>query len=671
MSDVEIEVRVAPEEQQFATRYAGQIITDEDEVKAVVDYLMSQYEAEQGVREPKKSRWEKWRRQLDADPEDKPAQTRLENPSRVRPPLAQINGQTMFAKLDAHFALRDPFWTAKAVQETSEAHDDAEFLTKYLDILARSPTDLDLARVKSEIHLDAAVMPVAFAKVTWTTERRYYKKVSGTTGGGEDVTVTVHDGPEISMWPIEQTVWPSAWNDVNKMPWIAFEFELPPHEVRAKGARGEWILANEVTAVADPANPEPIKFVEFHFFWDIAKNNIAIDMIWTIHPETRVVVSQTYNELGARSMEPFRYIRKTKSVEGRGTGQLCESAQDEVEGIHNVRNDNMKIANMRMFAMKRSVLTNNRSSIYAGKLWLADNPREDIVPLQLGEVYPSSYQTEGGSWSQAAQATGLSESERGFADSTLGSRDTWRGAQARLGQSGGIFTSTAEGMKQSWSRVGMLLMLMLILNRELVVANERRLQRLSEDKLKQLDRILNIEAQEVPRRFSFEVATTEMDLTYAAMQQSTLALTQIYTVFAKETIPLALQLFGPQGLQMRKAAPDAWQYMLSILVGSNNLMEATAKFFNYEETERYIPDLKKWEFFLNTVREIQRQQVEAAGGLTGVNKDGQRNVGGGAGQPAGGEVGGGIQAPGFGTGGASGPGGAASVASQSEGASGL
>jgi len=103
--DVEL---IADSQPVVVSRYSGQIVTDEAEVNRIVEYLEGQYAIEESVREQKKPRWEKWRKQLDADPEDKPAATKLENPSRIRPPLAQINGQTMAAKLNSHFAMRDP-----------------------------------------------------------------------------------------------------------------------------------------------------------------------------------------------------------------------------------------------------------------------------------------------------------------------------------------------------------------------------------------------------------------------------------------------------------------------------------------------------------------------------------------------------------------------------------
>lgn len=648
--DVEL---IADSQPVVVSRYSGQIVTDEAEVNRIVEYLEGQYAIEESVREQKKPRWEKWRKQLDADPEDKPAATKLENPSRIRPPLAQINGQTMAAKLNSHFAMRDPYWTLTATRNDPSDKKQAKLWTKYLGILAKSPNDLDLERVRTEVHNDAAVMPLAFTKVTWTTTRWNFKMLS--EGALETKESVLRDGPEIVFIPIEQIVYPSRWRTAREMPWICYEYDLPPHEILQRGTRGEWILTEEVLQDIDMEKPEPIRFKEYHFFWDIENDGLAEDLIFTIYPKTKTVVQQLFNEIGAREFEAFRFISKTSSIEGRGTGQICEAMQDEVEGLHNVRNDNAKIANMRMLAMRRSVLTTNKDSVYPGKIWIADNPREDIQPIQLGEVYPSSSQQEGMSWQIASQATGMSEVERGFADPVLGTRDTYRGQMLRMSNAKGIFASIAEGIRASWARVGMLVVLLLVRNRARVMSNEQLIQRLSPEELTLLEEMLAIDIAEVPRRFRFTVETTDLDATYAAMKDSTLALTQIYTTYATQSVPLVMQLFGPEGMQMQQAAPDAWQFMLSILVGSTNLMEATAKFFKYEDTENYVPDLTKWEIFLEMLRQTQQAQIGGMGlgGMAREVKDGSAERGlptalGAAGDGAGGAAAGG---GGFGSGG--------------------
>jgi hypothetical protein len=643
-----------------ASRYSGQIITDEEEVKKIVSYLETEYAREDSIREPKKPKWAKWRAQLDSDPDDKPATTKLENPSRIRPPLAQINGQTMAAKLNSYFAMRDPFWTLTAIRDDTQERDDAKLWTKYVNMLAKSPNDLDLKRVRTEVHNEAAVMPLCFTKVAWSTVRWNFKMMSeGNTQTKESI---LRDGPEIVSIPIENIVYPSQWRTAQEMPWICYEYDLPPHEVRAKGTRGEWILTDEIIEQSDPEKPEPLHFREFHFFWDVEGDGLAEDLIFTIYPKTSTVVQQMYNEIGIREFEPFRYIAKTGTVEGRGTGQICEAMQDEVEGIHNVRNDNMKIANMRMIAMRRSVLTTNKDSVYPGKIWITDNPREDISPVQLGEVYPSSGQQEQASWQIASQATGLSEVDRGFADPVLGTRDTYRGQMLRLSQAKGIFSSIAEGIEASWSRVGMLIVLLLVRNAKRVIANEKQIQRLSEEELLQLDRMLAIDVAEVPRRFRFSVETTDLDMTYAAIKDSTLALTQIYTTYAQQTIPLAMQLFGPQGVQLKTAAPDAWQFMLQMLVGSTNLMETTARLFKFDDTENYVPDLTKWEIFLELLQQQQQAQINAAG-LGGL----AREVGGGQ-RPSIASLQGGAGGDGGGGSPGSGPGSPSGLAGQGAGA---
>ena len=137
--------------------------------------------------------------------------------------------------------------------------------------------------------------------------------------------------------------------------------------------------------------------------------------------------------------------------------EICEILQDEVEGIRDVRNDNSKIANMRAFrATRGAVVQQNGERIFPGKIWITET-ENDIGTLQLGEVYPSSIQSEDQVWNNAAQATGLSEVQRGFSDPVLGTRDTYRGQAMRMQQAKGMFSTIADGMRASYNELGLLI----------------------------------------------------------------------------------------------------------------------------------------------------------------------------------------------------------------------
>jgi hypothetical protein len=330
--------------------------------------------------------------------------------------------------------------------------------------------------------------------------------------------------------------------------------------------------------------------------------------------------------LGFLPFEPLVFIHEPYVLEGTGIGLACEHMQDEVDAIHNMRNDNMKIANMRMFAARRSGSIKPNEKLFPGKILFMDNPKEDLVPVQLGEIYPSSSQAEGMTLMYSQKATGMNDPMTGFSDQTLGSRDTFRGQALRLEQGHGILSSIMENMVEGFSNVAKKVFFILVQNREQVIENERQRMRLTEEEIMMLDAALNIPYDDVPFRLSFEIRTTDVEQTFEAQRQNILALTQLYGQYANQTMPLVMQLMGPEGQQMAQAAPDLYNHMLSIYIGATKLIADVFKLFGEEDTGDYLPSMQKAEMMKEIIEQLSemsmRQQIQggmqnATGQVTG------------------------------------------------------
>jgi hypothetical protein len=586
----------------------------------------------------------KYRRQLEAKPEHKTRTGPIKNPSNVVPPLAMIHGQGMGAQINSHFSMRKPFWTCKALRDEPEDHADAKLWTKYVgSILAESRNDLNIAEVRRVVSAEAAVMPVVFVKVPWSTLEWNFK-TKEEDGAIRSVRTTYRDGPEPIVVPIEHCLYPPEWSKVHQMPWITHEVTMPKHELEAKKSAWrdvEKVLgwARDHSTVDEASRDEAIgkrgerkgvyDISETHFYRDVDKDGLPEDLILTWHRPSKTLLNLTYNVLGVREFVPFGYIRRSYSIESRGTGQICVTLQEEAEGIHNVRNDNMKIVNVRMLAMRRSVLLANKEEIYGGKIWITDNPKEDIVPVQLGEVYPSSLEAENWTWAMAAKATGF-EAMQGMPNEQLGSRDTWRGQAFRAGKQGSIFASIVEDMEERWSEVALLVVYNLIRNKGRVISNELTAGRLTPEEIERLRKMLAIDISEVPQKFAFSVRTTDLDKTYEALKEGVMTVMGLQVQYMQMAAPYAMQLFGPAGQQMLQQAPELYSFMLKNLTGLTRLVESTYKFFNIEDTENYLPDVRVMEMRLEMIKAMQQAMMGGAGGGAGA-----RQVGGGPGAPQG------------------------------------
>jgi len=611
----------------------------------IVGYLLDELERARSERSVRVKKWQKWRRQREAVPEGVPAEHSLSNASRIEPPLTQIHAQTAYAKVKGYYDTGKPwFWQAKSASDDPEDHEDAKLITKYLGLLANSQMDLNLDKVKRIVSDEATFMGLLMVKVVWDTLEWRFKGDDNQTQ-----TMTFHDGPSIIPISQEDTYYPPFWDEVQRMPWVAHELHMPLHEFQNKIAQGlydepmdnsgreidvkTWLREDPTDSEEASAKIRGFSFsrtgvidlMEFHFFWDIDDDGTWEDLIFTIHCPTKTIVRKTFNGIAAREFEAFGYIPRSFMLESRGVGQICEGLQDEASGTHRLRNDGMKLATIKMLAIRRAVLRENKNTIYQGKVWVTENPEKDMNAFSMGEVPPSSLQSENLAWSLAAQAVGISSPDRGFADPTLGTRDTFRGQEMRMEQSQGIMSTTIESTSESWSRVGLLVIFQLVRNKDRVIWNERQLKRLSDDDITRLDRILSMNISDVPRRFKFEIYTTDIEHSYEARKDTVVQLAELTFQAQPQLVQLSQAVFGPQGTQLRMAAPDAWAQLLEIYVGSVNLLKEIYTFADFTDTENYLQDVSKYEKLIQMLRAQNDQQMKALDAIR--NQNGGMNAG--------------------------------------------
>lgn len=645
MSD-EIDVVVVEEGDQFD---GGQIVNDPDELDEIMRMLEEEYKlAEMQIAELK-PKWDKWRRQRLAKPEQEKKNWPWPNASNASVPVTRIITQTLFGMLKSALMRRDPTWTVTANRDVSEDKKIARFLTRYLDLLANSPNDLNLKTESNSTLLDGALVGFNWVKVPWTTEERSVM-VEGDMGTPEKVNMVVHDGPEFVSCEPEDILFNRAWKRLEDIPVFFYDVHLPWHVVNRRGAQGIYENVDELehwvrdhVNERDQARAERLGYVlgaievwditECYFYWDVDGDGIEEYVKFTVHIDSGTVLRQEYNSLGMIPFVPANMIFEPYNIEGTGTGLACEHMQDEADAIHNMRNDNMKIANQKIFVARKSGSIKPNETFYPGKILFADDPQKDFNAVQMGEVYPSSLQSENYTIMYAQKATGVSDVMGGFADQTMKTRDSGVAQSLRLQQGTGLFSTIMENMVESFSKIGQLVFFQLVLHRDQVLANEAEIGRLTMDELELLQEALDIPLGEINRRLTFSVHTTDVEQTFEVKRQNMLTLSQLYMQYGQQMAPLAGQLFGPQGQQMMQQSPDLYQFLLSIYTGGTKLLANVFNFFGEDDDEAYLPDIRKAEMLQDFIRQFNDSLVELRniGPMNGgMNANGNANQGGGA-----------------------------------------
>lgn len=607
-------------------------------------------DAEQAKKRPK---WDKWRRQREGFPEHSQKDYPFPKSANVAVPLSVSNHNTLYGAAMNMFADVDPFWHIEAMRDRDEKEVAiAAMLTKYMDLLAKSPSDLDKANVDPTINYEGNSMGLVFVKVPYTHLEYTSRRLDATTGSPQDITITQHDGPEIVPIAMEDMWYREAYRNPQTSPWLAHRLHHTWPEIQQLAEQGlydkeavdgleHWYRAlpevNEQhadqRAEASQLPSEMWDVFEVYMFWDF--DGVYRDCILTLHRESKTVLREDFNPLGKRPFEPFIFLLKPFRLEGMGVAQLSEHMQDEVDSTHNYRIDAMHTAIAPMLALKKSSGIRSGEKTYPGKIWFLDDPQKDWSQVKFPEPTMISFQSEQLAIMYSQKATAAPEAMGGFADSTVKTRDSPGLQNQRLQQGAGVFGAIMQTRKGSYARVGELIFYQLILNKDMVLAKENNIKRLSDADLTLLEQALSIDISEVPARLRFSVRTSDVEQTFEGERQNLLTLTQLYALFFQKTFPLAQQIFGPAGQQMMQVAPKLYEYLTRIYIGNCKLMEDTFRFFAEKNTQKYIPDYQRNELVLQLMNAMQ-------GNIGGMQSGVPGAAGAGAGPGTG--VPGGVQA---------------------------
>ena len=518
--------------------------------------------------------------------------------SNVKVPISLINTNTTYGHLKQVFMIKDPFWTIKARKKgDSEETEKARVIQKYMNMQAEGRHDLNLREKEKTILYEVASIGFCWIKIPWVEESKKYKVSEG--AGTESIEAEVRKGPGVVPIPPEDAIYPEGYESVEMMPWFAHRVHIPRHELVNRGNRGvydpegvdgvkEYLTEEVAESDYDEeayGSPELVDLLEVWFYWE-DENGDYVDCVVTYHKASGIILREGFNPLGYRPFACPPYLHKSFEVGGIGSCELGEQMQSEADTLHNMRIDNAHIAGQKMFAAKRGSGVKTREKMYPGKIWFVDNPKEDLVPLSAGEIYPSSLQAEQGAVQYAQRATGMPDAMAGFSDQTLGTRDTASGQAMRLKQSKGIFNSIIEGLEDTFSDIGEMVLRQLVLNRDIVINKERRIGRLTERELKVLNEALDIQPHEIPLRLTFGVQTTEIDQTFEVKRQNMLSLSQLYSQYAGQILEMQQVMMNPQ-------APEGLRHVANqVYVGASKIMEKIIELFNVDDPSHYIPDYK-------------------------------------------------------------------------------
>ena len=615
------------------------LILSEEVRKDVVEYLTEEIDVALQETEGMVAQYDKWIRQREARPEHAVKNTPWPKSSNVAVPAAAINTDGIFAKLKNTFASKKPFFRVRN-ENPGQWEEHAKSIEKLVGFYTESKYHLNLRSANNTLLYCAGSEGTSTVKCVWKEESYKYKRIldDGTEVEGKRI---IHDGLTLVPIPFPDMITRPHFQRIQTAPWLAHRMYYYEHELLQMQDQGIYegiddILSFYQSKVEDRVaerderlgvshmQVKEFPIYECNLFWDVDGDGLPEDIVVTLEKDSGTTLREEYNELGVRTMVDLKFGIRPYSRHGIGTGWKSEFMQDEIDGHHNMRSDTTKLSGLRMLAVsRRSGLRPGKETLFPGKIIVTDSPKDDVMPIQMGEVYPSSLDAEYVSKQWMDTWNGINAPTMGQSDPIAKTRQGPMLHQQEIQQQGIIFSAQKEQIEEGFSELGSLIFFQLMAHKEKVY--ERDLGRFPEEDQLRIREVLDSNPQDIPTMLNFYVETTEADQTEEAKQQSMLMLAQLYTMFAKEMAQLGMMIANPQIPQEGKTV------LMQLYVGANKLMEKILKHFDEEDTKDYVPEYRHYELKLQMMRTAVDQLIAQRGGENGNYQRGNQLSAGGGG----------------------------------------
>jgi hypothetical protein len=619
------------------------VILEEDRDE-VVDYVTAEIEIARRERENFNTKVRKWRRQREAKPESETKDWPWEKASNVSVPLTLINTNGIYSKFKNAFGRTRPFWNASSKNDSLKQHMAA--LTRYLDVLAESRNHLDLRRKNRIILYDSTSLGTQFAKVPWQVDYWSFKR-PGPDGSLEQVHQMIHDGPAIVPYRIEDVLSRPFYHDLQRAPWVSTVSHLLWHELKQRENQGIYRGVDELEGQyrheltegefeslqrqgVEPREAKVYDIHEVHLFWDVDHDGIPEDILIWIDPGTGTIIREEFNDLGVRPIVRFPYFDLPYQLFAMGTGWVMEHMQDEVDGLHNSRNDSILASALQMYVTRKGSGIGPKERFRPLKnIQVTGDVRQDFMPVKFPDISQNAIQAEMLTREYGARATGAVDPLMGLKSGTPGSRETSSGTQFLAQQAGQILEAVRENQIDAYGEMGQMIFFQLVRNRDRIDYSV-----VPPDDVELLKELFSMNVEDIPTQVQFQVRTTEPEKTDEARRQAILTVTQLYNLYGQQMFQLLSVLTNPQ---MPPAMKEAGA---KFIMGGTKLMEKVLEDFGERETDDYTLYIRDIEMMVEAMEDLKDRQLGVGSGI--------RAGGGGAriGPPGGGGAGGPGQGPG-------------------------
>lgn len=390
-----------------------------------MEWLTSELRQARSDRAPMEEDWIRYQKIYRAKPDPKGRDFPFKGAANFTVPVAATDVDTTIAGLLGTIFAAPNLWTTEGLRPD------------WLEFAARLEEYLEFAQ-ETELHMYSTVVDWVTELVKLGTgvlkqrylreEKKVYEWRETQTGqsGGQPQTIEqvikrlVANRPDVKRTPLANFYVPATALGVQEAPWVAERLELTwtqlENRVRAGIYSNDFLVkigahfrsrqaatpynnyqnAQEALDNFLPSQRDKFEIFEFWTDYDINADSEPESVVCTIHEPSSSYGRADYNPFFNQE-KPYslaRFIRQEGRIYGLGLCEMLEQIQEVASALECQRLDNGTIRNTATFKARRNSGVKADEPIWPGRIFLVDDPTNNMIPMQMGYEAQSTLQEE-------------------------------------------------------------------------------------------------------------------------------------------------------------------------------------------------------------------------------------------------------------------------------------
>lgn len=548
-------------------------------------------------------------------------------------PVVAMAVEPVQARIETGIFKQDPVFRAKPIRKSAKKYSKA--LETWFNFYFRQI--LDFQRTAAPRIHECAKLGTMVFKVSHVVEKCKYRTYDEQNNIREYEHVKFR-GPRPEGVELGDFLFPPSYQHLQDCPIVAERQRTTLQNLRAletqgyladvdklKGAersqRNDLEIQRETEANHETLDPsaEDVLVYECWFKVQLPGDQYVQSYVATFCPDTRTFLQLRLNPY-FHQQYPYvliPYSIASQSLYGIGIGEMSIAFQESVTSLHRNAVDNSYIANTRMWARKAgSRNSEDRLRVYAGKVHHLDDPKNDLIPLQMGDSYQSTLQERQNLFGMVEKRTGVSDYMTGRESPALGSRATATSTLALIQEGTRRVEQVMENIRRGLNEIARFCMMLWaqygLGDVDDYMFSDEQTGALLDEFFKNIVRPENIETL-----LLMDVGVTDATTNRQIQQQMQMQLIQTMTGYLSQLVQA-----GQLAVQAKTQAPELAELISEVVSAGQKMYTDLLSKYDLPAAEDYLPNVEA--IFESLATPVDQG---AGGGVAGAAQGAPNNAG--------------------------------------------